>query len=169
MFQEGDMIIYGNTGVCRVEQVGHPDHIKGADGNKLYYTLAPVYQAGVIYAPIDTPVFTRPILTRQAAEELIAKIPSIRGEIYDGRNQRVLSDSYRACFDTHQCETLVQLIKMVHSKNAVCQKNGKKPAQLDQRYRKRAEDLHYGEFAVVLGIAREDVERYITDRLEQAS
>ena len=48
MFQEGDMIIYGNTGVCRVEQVGHPDHIKGADDSRLYYTLAPVYQAGVI-------------------------------------------------------------------------------------------------------------------------
>lgn len=108
MFQEGDMIIYGNTGVCRVEQVGHPDHIKGADDSRLYFTLAPVYQAGVIYAPVDTPVFTRPILTRQAAEELIAKIPAIRAEIYNGRDQRVLSDCYRACFDTHRCETLVQ-------------------------------------------------------------
>ena len=169
MFQEGDMIIYGNTGVCRVELGGHPDHIKGADDNRLYYTLAPVYQAGVIYAPVDTPVFTRPILTRQAAEELIAKIPAIRAEIYNGCDQRVLSDCYRACFDTHRCETLVQLIKTVHSKNEICQKNGKKPAQLDQRYMKRAEDLLYGEFAVVLGIAREDVEQYITERIAQAS
>ena len=34
---------------------------------------------------------------------------------------------------------------------------------------KRAEDLLYGEFAVVLGIAREDVEKYITERIAQAS
>lgn len=169
MFQEGDMIIYGNTGVCRVEKVGYPEHIRGADGHKLYYTLAPVYQAGVIYAPVDTPVFTRPVLTKQAAEELIAKIPSIPEDVYDSRDQRILSDHYRAFFDTHRCENLVQLIKTVYSKNQTCQKKGKKPAQLDQRYMKRAEDLLYGEFAVVLGIAREDVVQYIADRIAQAS
>ena len=72
MYQQGDLIVYGNTGVCRVEAVGHPQGISGIPEDKLYYTLAPLYSAGVIYAPLDTPVLMRPVLTREAAEKLIS-------------------------------------------------------------------------------------------------
>lgn len=40
MFQIGQLILYGNTGVCRVEAIG-PPQLAAADKTKDYYTLAP--------------------------------------------------------------------------------------------------------------------------------
>ena len=163
MFQKGDFIVYGNAGVCRVEEVGHPDGIRNIDGGRLYYTLAPQYQTGVIYAPVDTPVFMRPVLSAREAEELIDRIPSIREDGYS--SQKLLSDHYRGFLETHQCEDLVQLIKTVYGKSRQFQQNGRKPRQVDQHYLKRAEELLYGEFAVALGIGAGEVVGYISDRV----
>ena len=77
MYQKGEYIIYGNTGVCRVEDVAVPDNIPIKEKGALYYKLSPVYGAGSIYIPVDTEVFMRPVLTKAQANELIDKM-------YDG-------------------------------------------------------------------------------------
>ena len=41
MFQKGDLIVYGNMGVCRVEAVEAPAGLPGAGEKKLYYKLDP--------------------------------------------------------------------------------------------------------------------------------
>ncbi len=166
MFQKGDCIVYGSTGVCRIKAVGPLGNMRGADRQRLYYTLDPLYEQGVIYAPVDCDVFMRPILSRRAVDELISKIPDIREDrAFNSCDQRMLSDYYRAFFRTHNCEDLVQLIKTVYAKNKHSQETGKKVGQTDQRYKKHAEELLYGEFAVALGIPVETVVDYISDRL----
>ena len=71
MFQAGDLVVYGTTGVCRVESIDQPN-MTGADRNKKYYRLKPFYQDGVIYTPVDnTKVSIRPVITREEAEELV--------------------------------------------------------------------------------------------------
>ena len=102
MFAKGDLIVYGNTGVCRVDEVGRRDHVPKEYRDKLYYTLSPFYSEGVIYAPVDTPVFMRHVLSRAAADELILKIPRIQGEACYSRDQKFLSDHYQAAFETHR-------------------------------------------------------------------
>lgn len=168
MFQKGDMIIYGNTGVCRVAEISRLENVRGADPEKLYYTLVPLYQTGVIYAPVDTPVYMRLTLSRNAAEELISQIPAIREDEYRSRDQKMLSEHYRMFFETHRCEDLLQLIKTFYAKSKQLLKSGKKPGQIDQRYMKRAEELLYGEFAVALGIPCAEVLQYISDRVSGA-
>ena len=37
MFQKNDLIVYGNTGICRVEEIGTPESLPGVDKGKLYY------------------------------------------------------------------------------------------------------------------------------------
>lgn len=76
MFQVGELIVYGGEGVCRVEAVG-PITMSGVKSDKPYYTLAPLYRMGKIYAPVDTTVLMRPVLSRKEAEDLIRKIPEI--------------------------------------------------------------------------------------------
>ena len=61
MFQKGDLIVYGNMGVCRVEAVEAPAGLPGAGEKKLYYKLDPVYETGTVYIPVDAKVFMRPI------------------------------------------------------------------------------------------------------------
>ena len=64
MFQKGDYIIYGNTGVCQVKDICIPDGISSDSNDKLYYRLAPVYGSGTIYIPVDTSIYMRPVLSR---------------------------------------------------------------------------------------------------------
>ena len=166
MFQAGELIVYGNTGVCRIEAVGRPEQISCADRDALYYTLAPLYSSEVIYAPLDTPVRMRRVLTREAAEQLISQIPSILPAGGEGAPQQ-MADRYRGLIETHRCEDLLQLIKTLYLKGQAALHHGRKPGQVDQRFRKRAEDLLYGELAVALEIPRESVEDYITERMSR--
>ena len=49
MYQVGDLIVYGGTGVCRVMEVGPQT------GGRLYYTLEPVYGSCRIFTRLRTP------------------------------------------------------------------------------------------------------------------
>ena len=47
---------------------------RGAEKNRLYYNLSPVYGSGTIYVPVDTKIFMRPVLSRREAMDLIRRI-----------------------------------------------------------------------------------------------
>ena len=47
MFQPGTLVVYGATGVCRVEAIRHPEPRSGGQ-DKPCYLLKPLYQDGVI-------------------------------------------------------------------------------------------------------------------------
>lgn len=158
MFAKGDLIIYGSTGVCRVLKIGPPQGIPASDTSKLYYTLAPIYSTGTIYIPVDTKVFMRPVINRQQAKALIARIPQIQEELCCTKDPKMLAERYRASLLTHQCEDLVQLIKSIYTKNHT---TGRKPGNIDQQYMKRAQELLHGELAMALDIPVEQVEDYI--------
>ena len=54
MFRKGEYVIYGNNGICCIEEIGVPRDTPLGDSGKEYYTLAPVFSSGKIYAPLDT-------------------------------------------------------------------------------------------------------------------
>ena len=76
MYNVGDIIVYGEHGICRVAAVGPLD--LGGPGGRLYYTLHPYYQPElVIYAPIDNErVVIRPPITREQAEQIVSELSS---------------------------------------------------------------------------------------------
>ena len=84
MFTEGQLVIYGGEGVCRIAAVG-PSSLSGTDKTKLYYTLTPLTRSGTVLTPVDTKVLMRPILSRQEAEDFIAQLPPVAGMILPTR------------------------------------------------------------------------------------
>lgn len=160
MFQTGELIVYGGEGVCRVEAVG-PIAISGASADKPYYTLAPLYRTGKIYAPVDTSVLMRPVLSRKEAEDLIRKIPDIEPPVHVDRNPRLLGAFYQEIIRSLNCTDMVVLIKTAYKKSQARLARGARPGQVDERYMKRAEDLLYGELAVALDIPRDEVGGFI--------
>lgn len=165
MFQKGDLIVYGNTGICRVEEVGTPESLPGADKEKLYYKLVPVRSASTIYTPVDTRVFMRPAMTKEEADHLIDRIPEISEDSFECRDPRMLAEHYRTSLQTHECEDLIRLIKTVYRKSKKLVQSGKKPGKTDQQYRKRAEELLNEELSVALGIPFDEVPVYIEQRI----
>ncbi len=166
MYQKGEYIIYGNTGVCRVEDVAVPDNIPIKEKGALYYKLSPVYGVGSIYIPVDTEVFMRPVLTKAQANELIDKIPNIKEQVYEAKDQKNLADCYRASLRAHECEELVGMIKAIYQKHKKLEGEGRRLGKADAEYMKQAQALLHGELAVVLGISFEEVPKYIAARIE---
>ena len=166
MYKKGEYVIYGNNGICRIENIGIPKGTPMAASGKEYYTLSPVFGSGNIYAPLDTKVFMRPILTKAQAEELIEQIPQIQGEVFEGKDVRALSEKYKGCLDTHQCEDLVKLIKTVYQKEKIMVESGKKLAKTEQEFGKLAKELLHREFSMALELPYEEVEAYIVNRVK---
>ncbi|MBF1152477.1 MAG: hypothetical protein HXL88_06425, partial [[Eubacterium] sulci] len=72
---------------------------------------------------------------------------------------------YQSIIENHCCADLLAMTKSIYIKSMVAGRNKKHLGQIDKRYMKRAEDLIYSEIAVALDTNREDVERYIKDKL----
>ena len=163
MFQAGDKIIYGSSGVCEVLEVGVPPFAGKNERDRQYYKLRPVSSTEVIYTPVDTTVFMRPIITREEAEALIARMPEIDEQVCNNRSITLLRQQYDSFFRSHDCETYVQMVKGIYRKG----QEGKKLGQTDQRYMKRAEDMLNGELAAALGIRPDEVPGYIKAALKE--
>ena len=166
MYQPGDLIIYGGEGVCRVESVG-PLALSDVKSDKLYYTLQPLYRNETVFAPVGGKVFMRPVIGWEEAEALVRSIPEIQGNRLESRNLRMAGEYYQKMMDSHDCADLVQLIKTIYVKQQSAQAAGRKGGQVDERYRKRAEETLYGELAVALEIPRDKVEAYIYKVIEE--
>ena len=78
MFQVNDVVIYGHHGVCEITKIGKLK-MPMADQERMYYTLRPVYhKESAVYAPVENRrIVMRPVITKDAANDLIAKIPQI--------------------------------------------------------------------------------------------
>ncbi len=160
MYQVNDLIIYGNNGVCKVEEIGIPN-IMGIDRKKQYYILSPIYSKGsLIYTPVENSKVTmRRIITIEEAQELIDCIPSI--PTIEIGNDKFLDEKFRSAISSQDCEELIKVIKTVYIKQQDKISEGKKPSQVDERYFKQAEDLLYGELAIVLDMPKEKMKTYV--------
>jgi len=165
LFQKDDLIVYGSSGVCRVDAIGPLKGAGGMKGSRDYYTLSPLFGSGVIYTPVDTTVFTRPVLTKEQVEQLIDRIPALEECECSSTNLRMLTEHYHAAFESHQCEDLLRLIKELHHRGQNTLKQGRRIGLTEMKYRKQAEELVHGEFSVALGIPFEEVPNYISARL----
>ena len=142
MFEKGEKIIYGKTGVCVVEDIAERA-VPG--GKRLYYTLRPLYQSGnVIFAPADSDkIFMRPIITRQDAEKLIEDVPKIR-EFSDETEIR-------------SCEELLSFAIMLYERRKKARRMKRKLSFTYGNRLHRAEQVLFGELAAVLEVEPESV------------
>lgn len=165
MYQIGDLIHYGSTGICRVIDI-KTQNLPGVKKDQLFYVLKPLYQECTISLPVDNQkVFTRPIISRDEANRIIDTIPTIKAEAYHSRVLRDLSEHYEAAFASHSCEALVELTMSIYAKKKYMEQQKRKFGAVDERFMKRAEEMLFGELAAALEINKESVQEYISNRI----
>ena len=165
MHKVGDIIHYGNTGVCRVEAV---EERKTENGTRLFYCIRPLYQECTIFTPVDNEkVFMRPAISREEAQRLVDIIPTIEAEAYCSSVTRELVEHYEEAINTHSCRDLVELTMSIYKKRKNAAEHRKKFGSVDERFMKKAEDLLFGELAVAFGIDKSDVPEYISKRVSE--
>lgn len=164
LFKVGDLVVYGNMGVCVVDSVG-PSEISSADKDRDYYCLTPVYSDNSrIHIPCDSEKLAiRAIMTETDAQELIASMHSIVPmEIVDEKNRE---QTYKEIIKDGDCRQMVSVIKTIYRRKQERIAQGKKITVVDEKYFKLAEDKLYGELAVALDIDREKMKGYIKSKV----
>ncbi len=166
LFKIGDKIVYGETGVCLVSDICEKEFIKKQ--KKLYYILKPVLSSGnVIYAPVnECKIPMRNIISKETAEELISSIPDILENSPEIDEQTFLD--YKSEIVTHSPQKLVELTARIYNKKKIAQSLKKRLNAVDEKYMKIAENLLFGELAVVLEIELDDVPKYIESKIKSA-
>ena len=166
MFETGEYVVYGKTGICQVMGVTTMD-MEGVPKDRLYYILRPDGKTeGTIFVPVENQkLVMRRILTKAEAEELINEIPDI--EMLGIENEKLREETYKACIRSCQCRELVRMIKTIYFRKRERNIRGKKATATDERYLKTAEDNLYAELSILLDVPREMMVGYISDRIRQ--
>lgn len=160
MFKEGEYVIYGSSGVCKVEEVTKLD-MSGVDENKLYYVFVPISNMNSrIYSSVDnTKVMMRPILTEDEVWQLINEIPKIG--FLKIENDRMREKTYKEAMQTCEPKQWIKLIKTIYQRAEERKGAGKKITAIDERYLKAAKNTLYEEMSLAIHKAKEDIEKLI--------
>lgn len=166
MFQVNDIVIYGHHGVCEITEIGTLK-MPMADQAKLYYTLRPVYRKdSAVYAPVENrKIVMRPVITKEAAEELIQQIPQI--ETVWIVNEKAREVQFKEALQTCDCKELVKIIKTLYHRKQQRLESGKKVTVVDEKYFRQAEEKLYEELAFVLGMEKNKISQYISTHMEE--
>ena len=166
MFHVGDYIVYGSNGICRVEEITHPD-IAGIDADKLYYVLVPEKtRDSRLFGPTDNSrVVLRSVISAEEADALRKEVKGI--EPLQVESERMRDDSYKKAMKSCDLRQCVQVIKALLIRKQEREAHGKKVTVTDERYMKLAEDGLYSELALVLGKEREEIKEKFLDYCKQ--
>ena len=105
------------------------------------------------------------MISAEEANRLIDQIPTMEGKAFHSRSSQELSAHYEEAMRTHSCADLIRLTMSIHTKKRDLASQKKKFGRVDEHFMKRAEDSLNGEFAIALGIPREEVPGYISRRI----
>lgn len=164
MFAVGDYVVYGYEGVCRVEEIGFPD-VSGLDRTRQYYRLTPYYRGGTIYTPVDGRVRIRSVISREALEALLPALSELPPLSDVPESSRLAGEYYRSILAEHSCERLLQLCKTLYQKQRRLSGTHRSVNSTELRSWKTAEEMLYGEFGFVLGIAPSEVQKYLSEKM----
>ena len=166
MYEIGDYVIKANNGVCRIDDILHPD-LPNADKNKLYYLLVPVENKNArLYVPTDMAETTlRKALSEAQAWEIIHKIPE--GEAAWISNDKLREQTYKDAIHSCSPTALISIIKNLYLRKKQRSAQGKKSTATDERYFKLAEDNLYAELAFALGKRKNEMRQLIAETVQE--
>lgn len=165
MFGIGDYVVYGNEGVCLVEEI-RPMAFKGMD-EKEYYVLKPNNKrAANVYLPCDSSLVLsriRPVMEKDAIDAAIDRLKTKRLPWIDDRKRRTAL--FKAIRAEMSCEKLLLMIECIDRQRKKLESEAKKLAFSDSEALTSAENVIASEFSFVLNISAQEVRDYIKARL----
>lgn len=166
MFEKGNYIVYGTSGVCKVEDITTMN-MDGISRDRLYYVLSPLSQAGgKIFTPVDNQKsLMRGIVSEEEAVSLIDEMPEIEALWIANDKQR--EANYKECMKSCDCREWVKIIKALYTRKMERNAQGKKITSTDEKYLKMAEEALYSELSIPLGIPKSEMVDYIAARVEK--
>lgn len=149
MYQIGELVQYGISGVCKVEEI--VQDVPGLKKDTEYYLLVPVSKKEEkIYTPVESgKVKMRRILSSEEVKELMKKASEI--EKLAVVNEKQCEALYREELYSVDCYRWLSLLKTLYARKAARLAVGKKITATDERYLKNVEDRLKEELSLVIG------------------
>lgn len=159
MFNKGDKVIYGTSGVCTVVDITTSPF--GGGDLRVYYVLQPLDDnASVIYTPAEGgKVVVRAIMTEEEAAALIAKKDEI-GTIFVP-SEKVRREYYRTALSSADPEKYISIIKTVDHRRKYALRTHRQLAITDTEYERNAKYCLYNELSLVFGKAFDEIEKML--------
>lgn len=166
MFEVGDYVVYGSSGVCLITAVG-PSDCPGTDESKIYYTMKPCYiRDSSISTPVDNQrVVLRRVMSEEEARDLLDNFGSIKAIPVVEEKQR--ETIYKQALLTCKPVVIVGLIKTIFGRMEERRAEGKKVTSSDSKYYRIAEDSLCGELAISLGMDMDELGPYIQSKMQR--
>ena len=149
MYQIGELVQHGTSGVCKIEDI--VQDVPGLAKDTQYYVLVPVGRRdGRIYSPVGVgEVRMRQILSAEETKDLLGK--AMRDEKLTIANEKQCESIYREELQSGSCYRWLILLKTLYSRKAARVSAGKKMTSTDERFLKRVEDRIKEEFTLSIG------------------
>lgn len=162
MYQIGDIIVYGDNGLCTIQDICASPFMP--EDKRIYYVLEPHAVSGHarIYVPVEGDARTiRYPLNRSQAEALFASLASLQPiEVPSERNRRQI---YREALRTTDPADYVRILRTVALRRTELAERGKQPSEADLEYERIARNFLLQELALAFDLALNDV----TENLER--
>ena len=164
MFEIGTYVVYGNTGICKIEDITTLD-MPGANNDRVYYVLSSLRgKSNRDFLPVDnTKVVLRNVIDEKSAKELLDRfdaIPEIQAD-----NDKLREEQFREFAKRCDCECWIAMLKTISTRKKERIAQGKKVTATDERYYRLATEQLYNELAFSLEMEISEVEEMISMRL----
>lgn len=164
MPQLGDRVVYGIHGVCSIVAIEQ----QMIDRKKTdYFVLQPLEQPDSrYYVPVHNQIAVsklRPLLSVEELEDLLQSPCDGIVTWIEDENQR--KNKYREMINSGDRGALLCMIRLLHDHKQTQLAAGRKFHLCDENFLKDAKKVLSAEFALVLGIPKQDVGAYIEEKL----
>ena len=169
MFRIGQVVSYGTTGICTIEDIRQEALSRSGVKKQEYYVLRPMAAPTcTTYVPVNSEKLTAKMRCIMDKVQIDAMIDGTGGEslmwIEDTRQrteayQQVISDGISA--------ELLKLIACLYLEKKNRTQSGKKFPATDEKLLTSAERLVCEEFAYALQISEKEVSAYIASRIKK--
>ncbi len=163
-FRPGETVRYGQSGLCRIEEV---KRMKIGEKEQEYFVLSPLFKTGsVLYVPCDN----EDLVARMCAPLTVEEVKTVLKEVVERepewiRDFRRRSEISKKALSSPDRRDALLLIKNIYFHKKEMLGEGKRIHNTDDYFLKDAESLIFNEFSYVLNLDYLEVIRFVRKEL----
>ncbi len=165
-FNIGDYVVYGHSGVCRIDRIESRCFDKKSED---YYVLAVLHnQNSTVFVPVNSEALTinmRPPMTKEEIDTLLACGADEDVVWIDDKKER--PKYIKEIISSGDKRRMLAMMKILFERKQDLMSKHKALPSGEERALADLEKLIYEEFSFVLGIGIDDVEQYIVERIRK--
>lgn len=167
MFEVGEVVSYGATGICTIEDIRMESLSRAGTKKQAYYILRPVATPTcTTYVPVANEALTakmRRIYTKEQIDALILSVKDQKLEWIEDTRRR--ADAFGQIVSQGISAELLKLIACLYLEKKSRSKGGRKFCATDEKLLSAAERIVSEEFAYALRIPQKQVTSYIAEQM----